>query len=60
METPKQTVMAVHSESLEDLELAGVIVNVDPEAAEYLGAFEEDALSAADAWESNSDPRQEP
>jgi hypothetical protein len=31
------------------------MVEVDPDEAEALGAFEEIALSEADAWESNAD-----
>jgi hypothetical protein len=33
----------------------GVIVEVDPDEAEDLGAFEETALTDASAWEANSD-----
>lgn len=43
------------SQNLDDFGLPGVIVEVDPETAEELGAFEETALSEEDAWESNSD-----
>lgn len=47
--------MPVISRNLEDLDTPGVIVEVDPEEAEDLGAFLETALSAEDAWESNVD-----
>lgn len=38
-----------------DLTVAGAQVVYDPEAAAEAGAFEEDALSEADAWEANGD-----
>jgi hypothetical protein len=31
------------------------MVEVDPEEAEAIGAFEETALSEADAWDANAD-----
>lgn len=34
---------------------AGVVVEVDPDVAEAMGAFEETALTEAEAWESNAD-----
>ena len=40
---------------LEDLLTPGVIVEVTPDEAEALGAFEETALSEADAWDANTD-----
>lgn len=33
----------------------GVQIELSPDAATALGAFEETALSEADAWEANSD-----
>ena len=33
----------------------GVFVTVDPDEAANLGAFEETALTEADAWDSNAD-----
>jgi len=45
----------VVSESLDDLLVPGVIVEVDPDEADRLGAFEEDALDDDAAWESNVD-----
>lgn len=45
----------VVSRSLGDLTSPGVVVEVDAEQAEQLGAFEEDALTAEDAWEANAD-----
>jgi len=47
------------SSSLEDLLIPGVMVEVDPDVADDLGAFEEHALSEAEAWESNGDPHDE-
>lgn len=43
------------SQSYADLATPGVVVEVDAAEAESLGAFEEPALSEADAWESNLD-----
>jgi hypothetical protein len=47
--------MPIYSQNLDDLDTPGVIVVVDPEEAQSLGAFEETALSEEDAWESNFD-----
>ncbi len=38
-----------------DLTTIGAQVVYDPDAAEAAGAFAEDALSEADAWEANGD-----
>lgn len=43
------------SRNLDDALTPGVVVEVDPQEAEALGAFEETALSEADAWEANAD-----
>ncbi len=43
------------SQSLADGFTPGVVVEVDAEAAEALGAFEETALPEATAWEANAD-----
>ncbi len=40
---------------LEDFMAPGIIVEVDPEAAAALGAFEETALDDRSAWEANLD-----
>jgi hypothetical protein len=45
----------VYSENIEDADVPGVVVVVDPQDADALGAFEEDALDAETAWESNID-----
>ena len=45
----------VISNDIRDLLTPGVQVEVDPEEAERLGAFEETALSEEDAWDSNAD-----
>ena len=56
MNGPKTAPMnAVISQSLDDLVIPGVIVEVDPDIAESMGAFEEDALDDETAWESNID-----
>ena len=52
MERDNQPIL---SNRLEDLDTPGVLVAVDPDEAESLGAFEETALSEEDAWESNLD-----
>jgi hypothetical protein len=46
---------AIISENLDDLSIAGVIVEVDPEEADRLGAFAEDALDEETAWDANAD-----
>jgi hypothetical protein len=46
---------AMLSDSLTDLLIPGVVVELDADAAEALGAFEETALSEADAWDANAD-----
>ena len=45
----------VVSRCFEDFLVPGVIVELTPEEAEALGAFEETALDEAAAWESNDD-----
>lgn len=40
---------------LQESNTAGVVVEVEPEKADYLGAFEESALTTNEAWESNVD-----
>ena len=46
---------AVLSDSITDLLIPGVVVELDAAEAEALGAFEEIALTEADAWEANAD-----
>jgi hypothetical protein len=38
-----------------DMMLPGIVVEMDADEAESLGAFEETALSEADAWDANTD-----
>ena len=45
----------VVSRNLSDLTSPRVIVEVDAEQAELLGAFQEDALTPEDAWAANAD-----
>lgn len=45
----------VLSESVADLTTPGVVVEVDASEAESLGAFEETALTEAEAWDANGD-----
>ncbi len=49
------TANAVLSDSLADLMVPGVVVEVDAGEAESLGAFEETALTEAEAWDANAD-----
>lgn len=46
---------AVISKTLDDLLVPGVVVELDASEAEDLGAFEETALTEAEAWEANGD-----
>jgi hypothetical protein len=43
------------AETLDDAAIPGVIVEVDPEEADDLGAFREDAVDDAAAWDANAD-----
>lgn len=43
------------SSRLDDLLTPGVMVELTPADAESLGAFEETALTEAEAWEANTD-----
>lgn len=43
------------SDAIGDLDCPGVIVVFDPEVAEAWGAFLEDALDEATAWNANDD-----
>jgi type IV secretion system protein VirB1 len=45
----------VLSSSLDDLLIPGVMVEVDADVADEHGAFEEHALSEAEAWDANGD-----
>ena len=49
------TAPAVISTTLDDLLVPGVVVELDAHEAEGLGAFEETALTEAEAWEANAD-----
>lgn len=49
------TSTAIVSSSLEDLLIAGVVVELDAYEADDVGAFEENALTEAEAWEANAD-----
>jgi hypothetical protein len=54
--SPKTTrTDAVVSESMTDLITPGVVVELDPDEAEFYGPFQEDALDEETAWESNAD-----
>jgi hypothetical protein len=46
---------AVISTTLDDLLVPGVVVELDAHDAEEIGAFEETALTEADAWDANAD-----
>jgi type IV secretion system protein VirB1 len=49
------TTPAIISTTLNDLLVPGVVVELDARDAEDLGAFEETALTEADAWDANAD-----
>ena len=56
MHSPKPIApAAVISESLTDLTTPGVVVELDPDAADRAGAFLDDALDEDAAWESSAD-----
>jgi hypothetical protein len=46
---------ALLSDDIADLMVPGVVVEVDAAEAESLGAFEETALTEAEAWDANAD-----
>ena len=46
---------AILSNSFADLLVPGVMIEVDAGEVESLGAFEETALTEADAWDANAD-----
>ena len=46
---------AAWQEKLLDLMTPGLPIELDPDEAERLGAFVEDAMTESDAWESASD-----
>ncbi len=49
------TADAVLSDQWADLMVPGVLVELDANEAESLGAFEETALTEAEAWDANAD-----
>lgn len=49
------TAPPILSGSIADLTTPGVVVEVDASEAESLGAFEETALTEAEAWDANGD-----
>jgi hypothetical protein len=56
MQDPKKPAAdAIISESMDDLSVPGVIIELDPDEAERAGAFVEDAIDEATAWDSNAD-----
>ena len=56
MSSPKPPIAAaLISQSLADLTVPGVIVELDPDEADRAGAFLDDALDEEAAWESNAD-----
>lgn len=46
---------ALLSDDIADLLVPGVVVEIDAAEAESLGAFEETALTEAEAWDANAD-----
>ena len=51
----RSTTDPLMSQTLDDALVPGVMVELDIAAAEAGGAFEETALSEADAWDANAD-----
>ena len=49
------TAGALLSDDIADMLVPGVVVEVDAAEAESLGAFEETALTEAEAWDANAD-----
>ena len=54
-ESRDPTTSATLSNKFADLLVPGVVVELDAREAEDLGAFEETALTEAEAWEANAD-----
>ncbi len=52
---PEPAAGALLSDDMADLLVPGVVVEVDAAEAESLGAFEETALTEAEAWDANAD-----
>jgi hypothetical protein len=52
---PEPAAGALLSDDMADLLVPGVVVEVDAAEAESLGAFEETALTEAEAWDANID-----
>ncbi len=52
---PEPAARALLSDDIADLLVPGVVVEVDAAEAESLGAFEETALTEAEAWYANAD-----
>ena len=52
---PEPAAGALLSDDIADLLVPGVVVEVDAAEAESLGAFEETALTEAEAWDANAD-----
>ena len=46
---------AIISKTMDDASVPGVIIEVDPEDADRLGAFPEDAFDEETAWDANAD-----
>ena len=53
--TTKKDILKAASKEVDRLASAGFVVSVDPVLAEFMGAFEEDALSVEDALEARFD-----
>jgi hypothetical protein len=53
--SPDAAADALLSDNIADLLVPGVVVEVDAAEAESLGAFEETALTEAEAWDANAD-----
>lgn len=51
----KKDILKAASAQVDRLASAGLVVSVDPDVAEFMGAFEDDALSVEDALEARFD-----
>jgi hypothetical protein len=45
----------ITSRSMADFDAPGIVVELDPDEADQLGAFEETALTEEEAWAANMD-----
>lgn len=51
----KEDILRAAASQVDRLASAGLVVSVDPDVAEFMGAFEDDALSVEDALDAQFD-----